>query len=695
MTGGTNAAIDGTTSSYTGTLNLTSATITGNGATAVSLTGSTLGGSGSSITNAGPALVLSSVALTNGTGMSSVTSSAGVNGISLTSVTGGTYTISGGSLSGNSSAAFFVSGGSATVSYAGNITSGSGHLVDATAMSGGGLTFSGALGGSSAQAGLGIRIRNSTNSPAFTFSGTQGLGTSGSRVSSDAVTLTGNSAGTTTSFNGSSFTIFTSGTARGMALGAGTTNVSATTATIDTADSGSTCGGGNCSAAIDATNTVLGMTFQSINVNGSNNHVPVGLRLDTTSGSFIVSGDGTGKANGSGGSVNVPSSASSTVGLGTMYFRSVTGTVTLKSMNVSMTNNTFEGVFFDNNSGGGTLVANVTGGFFSGVTSATGIQSKSPLHFEAGTASGTPTVTVNVQNSYFQGSTGYGFFASTSAGQMTVTVNQCGFGTDVNSATTGTNNPGSTITNPPAIAMAVAQGVTGSMDYTISNNTMWGSSGAFGAIWALTISGGVNNNGSVHMTGTVNNNMIGKSGVTGSGCSTNCGGIGVLASSQGTFTATVTGNTVQETNSVGIGFENSLSSSTVSAIGHITNNTVGPADTTGSPLLQRAIFVKSGLSGGANTQFCIDLTGNTLTPAFGGGYPGNKNWGSGGSTGIRVDNQNNNAGGHFKLPGYGGAATDTAAVAAFVAGNNTMNSYTVSAATSGTSSGFIGGAGCP
>src|SRR5204863_3835868 len=104
MTGSTARAIDGATTSYTGTLSLTNVAITDVAAGGVFITGggtAILGGTGSSISGSGPALVLNGVALTNLAGMTSVSSTGGANGISLTNVTGGAYTISGGALSGS------------------------------------------------------------------------------------------------------------------------------------------------------------------------------------------------------------------------------------------------------------------------------------------------------------------------------------------------------------------------------------------------------------------------------------------------------------------------------------------------------------------------------------------------------------------------------------------------------------------
>jgi VCBS repeat-containing protein len=145
-TAGTGSAVFG--SAFTGNLTLSSATITSSSGSGVNISGSSAGrlsGIGSTITSAAPALVLSGIGLSNGASMTSVTSTAGVNGISLTNVTGGTYTIAGGSLSGNTGSAFLMTGGSPTISYAGSISGGT-RTVDISGANGGTTTLSGAIG---------------------------------------------------------------------------------------------------------------------------------------------------------------------------------------------------------------------------------------------------------------------------------------------------------------------------------------------------------------------------------------------------------------------------------------------------------------------------------------------------------------------------------------------------------------------
>jgi hypothetical protein len=334
--GGATTAITNTTNF--GTLTLNNDNISG--VTGLSLTGGTLAGTGTSISTTGSALVLNTVVLTSGAGLTAAGSSGGVNGISLTGVTGGPYAIGGAaSLSGNSGAGFFVSGGNATVSYAGNITS-TGFLVDSTGRTGGTLTFSAALGGAGALAGTGIRIQNSTGGT-FTFSGTQTLGTSGSRMAATAVTLTTNT-GATFNFNGT-MSIFTGAVTAFSASGGGTINFSGT----DSIDSSA--------SALSLTGVALGAgTLSNLTAAGGVN----GVALTTvTGGTLTISAGSISGATGaaflvSGGSVSVTDNGTVSQATATQPLVSVaaghTGTLTFGA-NVTATNGT--GLQFDNADG--------------------------------------------------------------------------------------------------------------------------------------------------------------------------------------------------------------------------------------------------------------------------------------------------------------------------------------------------------
>jgi hypothetical protein len=379
-------------------------------------------------------------------------------------------------------------------------------------------------------------------------------------------------------------------------------------------------------------------------------------------------------ANGSGGSISNAATEA-------VHMLAATGTVTLKSMNLSLNTSAVDGMLVDNNAGG-TLTVNVIGCTYTGVTGSVS-QSKSLLQFEGG---GAANVTANVQNSFFNGSRTYGFFA-TAAGTsiMSVTLNQSGFGTDVNTGA-AVDNPGTAITNPPAFAVGITNGGGAQVDYVVSGNTFWGADGLLGAIYAVTISGATTT-GASHLNGSFSNNRIGKAGVGGSGCANGCAGLGLLPGTSGQFKATVTNNDIRQVNSLGMQFFNSAGAgATIAVTAKVKGNTFDEPDTTGSPLFQRAIVVSPGNSGGASEPTCAEI---------GGTLPGEPNvingaWQTGNF--IRVTNNNNTQ--PIVLPGLTPASGATAAqVNAFVQANNTMAAGSVNAALG--TAGINGGSPCP
>ena len=281
--------------------------------TSLSLAGVTITGPTTGITNTtnfGTLTIGSSVSVSGVTALSlttgnlngtfaSLSSTGGTNGVVLTSIGGTGWTATTGTLAGATGAGFKVDGGSANMTYGGSITA-SGFLVDigaTTGRSGGTITFSsGTLGGTAAQAGSGIRIQSSTGST-FTFSGTQTLGTSLSRMASTAVTLAGNNTSTVFNFSGT-MSIFTGAVTAFTATGptGGTINFS----NNDSIDSSA--------SALVLNGVALGAgTLSSVTSAGGTN----GISLTTvTGGTLTISGGALSGATGatflvSGGSVSV------------------------------------------------------------------------------------------------------------------------------------------------------------------------------------------------------------------------------------------------------------------------------------------------------------------------------------------------------------------------------------------------------
>jgi hypothetical protein len=294
-----------------------------------------------------------------------------------------------------------------------------------------------------------------------------------------------------------------------------------------------------------------------------------------------------------------------------------------------------------------------------------------------------------VQDSFLNGSRTYGFFA-TGAGDsiVNVTLNQSGFGTDVN-AGAPVNNPGTTITNPPAFSVGITNGSNAHVSYTVSNNTFWGADGNLGAVYAVTVSG-ASTTAASQLNGSFTGNKIGKTGTTGSGCANGCGGLGLLPGTAGQFRATVTNNDIRQVNALGMQvFNNVGAGATASVVAKIKSNNFAEPDTTGSPLFLRAIILSPGNSGGANEPLCAEIGNNTgSNPAEANTITGS--WQAGNF--IRVTNNNNTA--VMTLPGLSPASGATAAqVNAFIQAANTMAAGSVN--TTLGAAGINGGAPCP
>jgi hypothetical protein len=367
------------------------------------------------------------------------------------------------------------------------------------------------------------------------------------------------------------------------------------------------------------------------------------------------------------------------IGNAPIYELTSSGTLTFRSMNMTLNTTAVSGPLFDNNAGGA-LTVNIVGCSFTGVGTSVD-QNKALLQFEAGnTGASAANVTVNVQNSYFYNNRTYGMFA-TAAGDavLDVTLNQSGFGVPLNSGAPVNNPgfPGGAITNAPPFSVGIAGGSNSKIDFDITNNTFWGARGLDGAIYVVTVSGAASAP-TAHLNGFITDNKIGKPGTVGSGCANGCAGIGILPGTAGTVNTTIANNEIRQVNSGGIDVFNSAGAATANVIAHITTNTLAEPDTTGSPLFQRAILLSPGNSAIANEPMCAEVTGNIISGA----------WTA--SNNIRVNNGNNNA--TMVLPGLSPATGATVAqVQSFVSGNN--GAVTV-IATLG-AGGINGGPACP
>jgi hypothetical protein len=702
MTGGTGIGIDGTTASYTGTLNLTNTAITGNGATAVALTSSTLGGTGSSINNAGPALVLNTVALSNGAGMSGITSSGGVNGISLTGVTGGTYTIgNGGSLSGNVGAAFLVSGGSATLSYAGNISGGT-QSVNISGATGGTITFSGAIGSSrillNSNTGATINFTGALTlstgaSPAFTA--TAGGTVSSTAATSTLTTTSGialNVANTTIGGSGLTFkSISSSSASSGIVLN--TTGAGSLTVTGDGASDPANSTRGNTTArngggtiTLGSGGTISGATSSAISLTSTGAVSLTSMNINSPSGQSVNSG-----ANGI---------TASTVGgltLDNVLINGFTGNSGLRGTNV--TNLSMQHTDIDGN---GTTVGTETNNNWNvrlDELAGTGNWQNS-LFFNSrenivgitqGVTNTSVSTNMTITNCEFRDTTTFAspandaFLVSTHANAVTnitatgstfKNVEVCGFQYAGNDNDTGTINVRNSIFENTGSDIILAHGGGSGGNSTVNFDTSGNTTRQLTGNPLSTVAfdyflAGLSGASSV-LSGTVKNNTIGNSGVTGSGShvgdgmDANATGSGTLTMTLGTGPSGPAGpNTIHQIKNQDAFFGEANSGSAKLNIFMHSNsfNTDNGTATDGAHLVGGAMTSDS-------STLCVDMSANTLN---GPGYSGAE-LDTFGTTGSSV----------IKLVGYGGAQDDMNAIATFV---NTANT-TVSPALTG-AGGFI------
>jgi len=188
------------------------------------------------------------------------------------------------------------------------------------------------------------------------------------------------------------------------------------------------------------------------------------------------------------------------------------------------------------------------------------------------------------------------------------------------------------------------------------------------------------------LQGTIQGNTIGTAGQSGSACfptsGANCVGIDVnLIGGTGAIRMRIggvgQGNTVQQFDNTGIRFT-ANGAGTMHA--NVENNTVqNPLG-----LIARGIDTNIGTTAGATVAGCFGITGNTVSGTF-------EDPGVGTQFGIHTRVRFTAT---HRLPGYGGAADDDTAVAAFISGNNPGAGGKVFSESPAGSNGYPGGAAC-
>ena len=316
-------------------------------------------------------------------------------------------------------------------------------------------------------------------------------------------------------------------------------------------------------------------------------------------------------------------------------FDGLLGTASISSTTVS--GSVKDNIRIVNSSGTLTSLA-ITGSTISSNNATTG---NDGLTLEANTSA---NMTVSVTNTNFHDNRARGIKATTNgAGNLDLTVNGGAYTTNT-------------------IHVDLADNSTGALTFDVLNTTMSTSHTADGS--PINVFQGTGST-SGNMVGTISGNTITNND------SLSGPGISALATGTGQMVVKISGNDVSHVANLGISAIASQGSSHLDAT--VINNTV---TLTGADAAH-GITVESGSSLSTDTNaVCAVITGNNSSTTGASQF------------GIRVRNRQTRT--TFSLPGYGGSATNDAAVASFLAAANTAST----SASHGTSAGFAGGAAC-
>ena len=637
-----------------------------------------------SITTTGAALNLN-----NGSGtptFDSITSSGGTNNTVLTAV-GGTLTINGGALSGASARAVDINGGAGSITYAGTISN-SGTGISVASKTGGTVTFSGAT-----------KTLNTGTNAAVTLSGNTGATINFTNGGLDIDTTTG------TGFN---------------ATGGGTINVSGSSNSITT-----TTGTGVNLNGIGGVISLTSVTTNAAQAAGAAN----GVVLQNTTGSFTVNGDGTNTAvggNSTGGTISRMSGADGAVAGNGVYLNNAQ-TVTLRRMTinganenhgirglgssnftleystVSGANGTSVGldegsVVFDNLAGAAAITSSIIDGGLEdnlNIVNTSGtlnlIITGSTFGFN-NTVNGNNNILLETQNA---GTTmNFTLQSSLIKGARADWINASNNSGSTMSATIGGNTLalGNTFDNlganahPGAAAGGnrVVLGSVGTLTFDIRNNTMKGSKGEAIRV-RTTATGATTGTGNGH----VRNNAIGVQATANSGSSESFG-IFLFGDGGSDMTAAVSNNTIYQYNNHGISltFGDEINDGSLFNV-TVRGNTVNSPGNINSDF--NGIHLNNGTVGATdNFLSCVDIGGagalmnNVVGSGNGAISPNNQE--------FRLRQRQATT---VRLPGYGGANNNDAAVVTFLQGRNTVTAGNGAASnTVPTGGGFIGGAAC-
>ncbi|MEA2372992.1 MAG: hypothetical protein QOH12_3386 [Solirubrobacteraceae bacterium] len=637
-------------------------------------------------------------------------SSSSASGISLSGLGTGTFSATGGTISQASGTAVAITGGSGAITYAGQVNDGPGASALVSGRTGGTVTLSGTIA-DGADAGGGIAITGNSGGSTVLSGASKTLNTAGA----PAIAMTSDT-GHTVTISGGGLAIATAG-GSGLSADSGTLNVTGSGNSIATATGG----------ALLLDNTTIGasdLTFQSISANGASNAIR--LSHTRTSGRLVVTGNGgtctnadtTGCSGGTIANASGGDDASATpTGTGIVLNDTLNPSFTririhdasnyaIRGTTVSgltLANSVINGangtngttpiddssVWFDNLTGSASVTGtHVSGGFEDNFRVVNTSGSLNRITFASDTIG---------DNSAAGGNDGILLESSSTAGQLQATVqsstftgaggdllqydhNGSGSGDLVLTGNAFSNNHPGIATGGGGLTLANG-GTSGPTTIAITGaNTFRDAVGN-----ALTI---VKSTGPSTQTGTFSGNTIGVAGNTTLGSS---GGDGLKLQTvgQGTLTWNVASNQIYGFANFGVdvlaGGGATAQSGTVNVT--VTGNTIAnPAAIGGFPTngLQFNIGTVSTPAPGDTYNACLQIGGpgalaNTVNAT-----------GTNGAPDIRPRQRQGTT---IRLPGYGGSATDDAAVDAFVAGNNKTNPVVLA---SHNSTGFTGaGTTCP
>jgi hypothetical protein len=608
--------------------------------------------------------------------------SSSTDGINLDGLTTGTFTATGGTISGAPGIAFDLNGGSGEVTYPGTLNNGAGATAEVTGRTGGTVTFSGAVADSN-DAGGGISLASNSGGSTVFSNASKVLNTG----PSNAVSMT-SSDGHTLSFTGGGLDIDTTSGRGFNADTSGTVTVQGTGNTIDSTT-------GRALSVVTTDIAAADLTFQRISALGGGSGSQ-GIVLDATgsAGNLVVTGAGgtctiADTTGCSGGTISgyVGSDDASTLPVGTgIVLRNTTapsftrihinggagsenygirgvavngfamaesvidGTIGTSALTankdggmrfeeligtVNVTNTTVSGGYFTNIMVDNT--ANALDATFDNVDSlaldATG--GDDAVQFEG---TGSADMDVEYKNSSITTASGdmFQYIADgTGGGDLDLTSN-----TIINSEPSINTGGG---------GVAIVAGAKGAATLDILNNTMQGSlSNALTVIKSADVAAGTNN-----VTSNVTGNSIGVAATANSG-SAEGDGMEITTFGDGNATFIVENNDIRQYNSSGIQF---VAGSGVVGLGQfnliINNNAIGNPGTNPSITLLQGIRVDSGVAAGDTFATCVDFGPNSIT---GSSDAANKDF-------RLVASQSTT----LRQPGYGGGNTDGVAFANFAA----------------------------